>query len=184
MKNLRSIFSALFISAICFTACEEDDSTQPSTPGTITGGGTNPTDTSGTPVGDQFWLGNGAVKCIPFSKNFTGFINLLSINTDKCYQEFVRPNFTFDFMNTSSSFTFGAGTYNIVADFASQTNDMDVIFSMSGYNSKQYSAVSGTMIVTKSQTDSTKWNLEWDKINLYSETDRANHTFTGRIEDF
>lgn len=183
MKNLRSIFLLLFVSAITFTACEEDDSVQPSAPAANNGGATQTdttqADTTGKPMGDQFWLGSGTVKCTPYTKNFTRVIGLLSINTEKCYQEFGRPNFTFNFYNSS----FGAGTYNIVPSGTSSTAT-DVVFSMFGYNGKTYSGVSGNVTVTKSTIDSTKLVLEWDKINLYSITDSSNHTFTGRIENF
>lgn len=181
MKTIKPLLVIAAISLFTFSACDKDDSVQPATPTTNNGGNT---DTTSSPNADQFWLGNGAVKCTPYTKQFTQTINLLSINTEKCYQEFVRPNFTFDFPNSiGSSFVFGVGTYNIVQDFASQGNT-DVLFNMSGYNDMKYKGVSGTVTVSKLATDTSIWTVEWTNINLYSEDDSSNYTFTGRIEGF
>ena len=95
-----------------------------------------------------------------------------------------RPNFTFDFVNSGSSFTFGAGTYNIIPNGTTASVDTDVVFSMSGYNNKSYTGISGTVNITKSTSDSTKWVAEWNQINIYSSTDSANYTFSGRIDNF
>ena len=184
MKNLKTLTLLLLVAALSFASCEEDDSTEPAAPAANNNGTNNPTDTTSVPMPDQFWLGTGAVKCTPYTKGFTGFINLLSVNTEKCYQESVRPNFTFDFVNSGSSFTFGAGTYNIIPNGTTASVDTDVVFSMSGYNNKSYTGVSGTVNITKSTSDSTKWVAEWNQINIYSSTDSANYTFSGRIDNF
>lgn len=181
MKNIKFYIGVLAIVSLAFIACEKDDSgsTEPQTQNNSNGGG-NMNDTTQTPVGDQFWLGNGSVKCTPFTKTLNATINLLSVNTEKCYGESVRPNFTFDFPNGANLRT---GTYYVINQSGGGAmTDSSVSFYMSGYNNLQYNGVSGEVNVSVNSSDASKLDFTWDKINIYSPDDSMNYIFTGRID--
>jgi len=178
MKKLGQLGLLLSFLAIGFTSCEKEDTTPPVVPVTPTD--TTKKDTTVAPVGTQFWIGDGSVKCTPYTLNFNTTVSLLNINTEKCYNESFRPNVAFYF-NTA---TFGVGNFTVVEKNTQNLGPNEVTLTISQYNFKNYKGTGGTVVISKYAADTSKWVATFDKLDLFSSTDSMNYTFTGRVENF
>lgn len=183
MKKLvkKTVRITLFFSclAIGFISCDKEEDTKPTTP-VITPIDTTKKDTTAAPQGTQFWTGDGSVKCTPYTLNFTPIVSLLSINTEKCYNETYRPNIAFSF-DTGS---FGVGSFTVVQKNSQNLGPNEVTLTISQYNYKNYKGTGGTVVISKYAADTSKWVATFNKLDLFSSTDSMNYTFTGRIENF
>lgn len=104
---------------------------------------------------------------------------LVHLNTDKCNGETYRPTITLTFGENPIP-----GTYNVTE---ASPSGKQVKISSSQYNSTNWNATKGTVVVTKNEDNATKVDIELKSITLRNENaandtkNPATDTLTGFI---